>query len=258
MKSFAGAIAALLVSAVSLSAATDAFRITVSAANVRREPSYTAPIITTVKKDARLTVIDASEQWIKVEVADQNGQRTIGYVLNSLGILERTIEVVRESSPPRVAPSPQAAAPVIAAPAAPATRDLAVALPAVSAASPALTRSLAAERERNDWNLRLEDAQQRRKKGLRLVIYGVGIATVGTIVGVTMIQGSDSYGGVQSGSAIGTFSSLGGGALATWGAFRWFGANSAIDDIDREGRQKGYLSVVPTRDGIYASASIGF
>jgi hypothetical protein len=112
--------------------------------------------------------------------------------------------------------------------------------------------------ERADWNNRLEDAQERRKRGLRLVLYGIGAAGAGTVVALTVAGSSDTVGGLRAGSAIAVISSLAGGGLATFGAFKWFSANGDIDDLDREGRAKGYLSIAPLPRGVYAGATFKF
>jgi hypothetical protein len=110
----------------------------------------------------------------------------------------------------------------------------------------------------NEWDGRLESAKTKRGKGLRLIVIGTGIGVVGPLISVALISNSGSYSGVSAGATVGLITMLGGLGTAGYGAWTWHSAKEQIDDLDREGRMKGYLTLAPIPGGALMSAQLTF
>lgn len=240
-----------------LAFATDTFRITVSAANVRKEPSTTSPIIAIAPQDSSLVVVGRSGQWVQVEAVDRNGTKVTGYILGNLGIVERTPDqpANKLTSAPAVPSSPSSDS-LPAKPNSSATatvddsssRGADVRVPLVPQSSPGGLGGQATDR--NEWRRRLQEATEKRSRSRRLALIGGGVAAFGMFVVPAMVP-ADSASAAKSGLLVG----LGGLGTMFYGVYQWHLAKEAIDDLDRDGRMKGYLAIAPTRGGVQASAT---
>jgi hypothetical protein len=72
--------------------ADDEFRVTVGAANIRQQPTTNSPVITSVPMDTRLTVLGHAGRWVKVQVPDRSGATAIGFILETLGSIEASVD----------------------------------------------------------------------------------------------------------------------------------------------------------------------
>lgn len=100
----------------------------------------------------------------------------------------------------------------------------------------------------DEWNGRIQAARSRRTRGSRIVMAGVGVIVLSNFVG------GSSEGGLKAQLAV----SLIGAAVTGYGGYLWHTARQRIEDLDLEGRTKGYLSLAPTRGGAVATYAYSF
>jgi len=113
-----------------------------------------------------------------------------------------------------------------------------------------------ADPDRTEWQRRLEAAQDRRHAAKRLVLYGLGISGAGVVLA---IAGSGDALDPNTGLVtLGAVASLAGGGVCIFGGYGWLSANGDIDDLDREGRMNGYLTLRPMRGGMQLAAVLRF
>ena len=133
----------------------------------------------------------------------------------------------------------------------------------------ALAPSVAALEQDNakaktEWQARLKQAQARRSRGLRNIFVGVGTSTLGGILVMTGRPSIsvDRFGNIHDGGkgrrTLGFLTILVGSGVSTYGGYHWLKGADEVDNLDREGRMNGYISLVPTSGGVYASATISF
>lgn len=104
-----------------------------------------------------------------------------------------------------------------------------------------------------DWDLKVQRAKGTQHTGRNLLYAGLGVVGGGLLIW-TKCSGYDcgeSFVG-------GLFVIGGGGALATVGLVKWRGAKGELELLEREGRAKGYLTVLPSRDGVQAAITVPF
>ena len=81
------------------------------------------------------------------------------------------------------------------------------------------------------------------------------------IGGATLVAGP-LIGGRSAGSAAGRafihVTTLGGLGVLGYGGWTHLRARERMEDLDREGRINGYLTLAPTPGGVYASAALSF
>jgi len=78
-------------------------------ANVRRGPTISAQVVTTVSMGTRLRVLGREGRWVKVEVVDRRGSTTtVGYIVDSLGTLTEISPPPPPEPPPAVVEAPPA------------------------------------------------------------------------------------------------------------------------------------------------------
>jgi len=81
------------------------------------------------------------------------------------------------------------------------------------------------------WKAKVDAAQKRRRSGVTYVLVGTGVAVASSVLGVATAS-----------LPVYLIGGLGGSALMIYGGVTWISANDQIDELDREGRMKGYLS----------------
>lgn len=113
---------------------------------------------------------------------------------------------------------------------------------------------------KDEWQKKLGDAQVKRSRGLRYTWFGVGGVLVGSIVAGASGSSYDYYLGRRNsaGFAIGAVMILGGAGLSGYGLYNWIKSSDEIDNLDREGRLKGYLSLLPERGGARVAMTFAF
>jgi len=95
------------------------------------------------------------------------------------------------------------------------------------------------------WRERFESANSRRKRGILYGVAGLGAAAVASSVGIS------------SGSVpVYTLGGLAGSALAVYGLVTWIDGEGDVDELEREGRLKGYISFFPHQD--QGAVEVGF
>ncbi len=92
-----------------------------------------------------------------------------------------------------------------------------------------------------EWMGKLEAAKDRRKSGRTLFWSGIIVGTVVPIIGIAAGSTGTTAGG-KSYVFLTLTGLVGGGGLATYGGYKAHKASEDIQDLDREGRIKGYLS----------------
>ena len=104
------------------------------------------------------------------------------------------------------------------------------------------------------WNGRFELARAKRGKGVRFILIGAAVATVGPLIGAAMISES----GTTGGSAFALITTMGGIGTLGYGGWTLYSARQEIEDLDREGRIKGYLTLAPIPGGAQMAARFTF
>lgn len=104
-----------------------------------------------------------------------------------------------------------------------------------------------------EWSTKIELAKHRRESSKLLFWIGLGTAVVVPFLGLAVHSGD---GGASN--AIAVIGGLGGAGLATYGGLKAKGAAEEIDDLDREGRTKGYLTHAPRARGLEVAFSWRF
>ncbi len=83
---------------------------------------------------------------------------------------------------------------------------------------------------------------------------GRGVTLLGT-----MTAGSSAASGSVSGANAGNVIALIGVGAMGYGGWVWLSGRSEVEDLDRQGRANGYLSLAPTMDGgVQLAAAISF
>ena len=101
-----------------------------------------------------------------------------------------------------------------------------------------------------EWQARLDRAKSARRNARNTMLIGAGIMAAGVVVGILVTGTSvDEIGNLEgspkSGLAVTMIGGLGGAAVMGYGGWKYVSARDNIEDLDREGRTKGFLSVVP-------------
>lgn len=101
-----------------------------------------------------------------------------------------------------------------------------------------------------EWSAKLDSAKARRNSGKKVFWIGLGIATVVPVVAAVAITTDplDPDTG-NAANALTLVGLLGGTAMGVIGGIKWHNASEEIDDLDREGRIKGYLTLAPAPRG---------
>lgn len=126
----------------------------------------------------------------------------------------------------------------------------------------AQTRS--ADPAKIDWQLKIENAQAGEKRGRMLTYVGAGVAGGGLLLATSgrgncsTAVGSFACGNNDTQLTGGMLILLGGGGLATVGFIKWRSNTNALESLQREGKLKGYVTVVPTRGGVSTFAALSF
>lgn len=107
--------------------------------------------------------------------------------------------------------------------------------------------SIFQQNDRDSWLGQIEETRKKRDRGLLIGVGGLG----GGILIASLAGSKGSVGGA-------VFGGLAGAAAAGYGGWTYVRAKDRLDDLDREGRAKGYVSILPTSGGVYASASFTF
>jgi hypothetical protein len=109
------------------------------------------------------------------------------------------------------------------------------------------------------WQKKLDDAQSRRRRGQRYVFIGIGVAVVGSVIvgaaGPDYILLEDSSSGLR---IVGALTAVGGAGIFWYGVYNWVKGADEVDNLDREGRAKGYLSLIPTKGGAKVALNFSF
>jgi hypothetical protein len=92
-----------------------------------------------------------------------------------------------------------------------------------------------------EWSTKLDAAKARRNSGRKLFWTGIVGGSALSIVAIALAS-KTSEGAQNASNFFITAGLLGGGGVATYGAIRGHRALSDIEDLDREGRTKGYLA----------------
>lgn len=123
--------------------------------------------------------------------------------------------------------------------------------------------AVAAALAKDEWQKKLAGAQAKRSRGLTYAWFGLGGVVVGSVVvgaSTSPFYVSPFYSdsGNSAGLAIGTVLVLGGAGLSGYGLYNWYKAGDEIDNLDREGRLKGYFSFLPERGGARVAMTFVF
>lgn len=225
-------------------------RVTVPKANVRLEPAAGSPVLTSVPAGTLLELLEEGEWHLVTIPTSQHQLPRTGYIFS------RLVEVTRRPMPappsqlvlePTATAAPPAAVQQQAAPPRAAEADRGSEGVVFAAAPPAPAAAVARLSAREQWISDVEAARKKRDRGLYILIGGIGGGAV-----IAMAAGSKlSMGGAVLGAAV----VMGGGGYGGWTYFR---ARNRLEDLDRDGRVHGYVSVVPMPGGAYASASFSF
>lgn len=115
-----------------------------------------------------------------------------------------------------------------------------------------------------DWQQRLDLAQAKRSKGIRYVFVGLGMGVGGTIIAAAggssysvdrLGRVEDSGGGLR---VVGALTALGGAGVFWYGIYNWLKGGDEVDNLDREGRSNGWLTLVPTDGGVRLAMNFSF
>ena len=114
-----------------------------------------------------------------------------------------------------------------------------------------------------DWQVKMEQAQGRRSRGVRYVFVGIGTSVVGSVVAASSgtnysVSSSGVKVGGGAGRTIGLLTTLAGGGVFWFGVYNWIGGANDVDVLDREGRAKGFLSLAPTDGGAQMAWNVSF
>lgn len=99
----------------------------------------------------------------------------------------------------------------------------------------------------DEWNSRLEQTRVKRGRGMKFALIGIGTTVVGPLIGGS--TGSPSFVYLLA---------LGGTGITVYGGWTWYSARQEIEDLDQEGRIKGYLTFVPTDGGVRLAMNFRF
>lgn len=107
---------------------------------------------------------------------------------------------------------------------------------------------------RADWETQMNRAIAKRNRGMYISLGGLGVTLLGT-----MTAGSSAASGSVSGANAGNVIALIGVGAMGYGGWVWLSGRSEVEDLDRQGRANGYLSLAPTMDGgVQLAAAISF
>lgn len=227
---------ALIAAPAAAQSAEQAVQVVSRVANVRDSDSLKGEVIFQVYRGDVLRLHARSGDWYFVE--DRSGRR--GYISRTL------VETVQlQPARPAIAPpaptvtqkveQPQPAAPVRTEPAQAPMRLAAQQAPAAS--KPGFA----------EWNNRLELAKAKRGKGIKFILIGLGT----TVGGSAVLSRSSSPGLIQ-------VVAMSGMGVAGYGGWTLYKAKQEIEDLDREGRMNGYLTLAPIPGGAQMSARLTF
>ena len=211
------------------------FRIVVAVANVRSEPSTLSPVVTKVERGTVVKVLGLGGDWVKVSVLAEGVPEKVGYIWRTLGALESfTIEAsVSESPAPPVVPTSQTTLiepkPKLVIPTFPNR-------PANTTGKlPGFT----------EWSVQLERARAERGKGIRFMLIGGATVVVAPLIGGAISSAGDG----TPGTVLTLMATLGGTGILGYGGFTLYKAREEIEDLDQDGRIKGYLTLGPVPGG---------
>ena len=238
MRTLGLAFLLLLASIPTVLAQQQQFRVTSEVVNVRLAPTTTSAVVAKVRAGDILSVVKDAGDWVEVQLPAQDGLRREGYIYKRLGALEAAPAPALTQAPqPTDAASaepPAMEAPKVksVAPSDNGLRGL-----AGSPSSPAITKTINAQIERQRWAMQLANAHEEVKIGRNLMIAGAGLFGVALVLNA----GQTKYIGAELAIPFGL-------GIAGYGAFRFVRGRGQVENLQQEAKAKGFSASI-TRQG---------
>ena len=112
----------------------------------------------------------------------------------------------------------------------------------------------------DEWSTRIERAQARSVDGKKWLLTGVVVSGVGALLaGLNKVNESNFGGPNPEHTFWAAMGMIAGAGMAGYGGYRYAQARGNIEELEREGRAKGYLTLSPLPEkGIYLAVHLEF